>query len=361
MIKKLAQSAGMFFLCCCVCLSGCGQEVQQTSFAGETSDENVLSEKDNEEPVEKELFAMDTYMVLKAYGENAREALNAAAEEITAIEEMVSTGKDTSEISMLNKNGSGKVSKATGYMIVRSIELYKETGGVFDISIYPVMRAWGFTDQNYRIPDEKELSGLLETVHADRIRYDEENCQVSFDDKGMEIDLGGIAKGYTADRVIQILKDYEVESAVISLGGNVKTLNKKPDGKDWRIAVEDPGDSGKFAGILTVSDKAVVTSGGYERYFEQDGEKYHHIIDPSTGYPAKNGLSSVSIISEDGALADGLSTSLFIMGKEKAAEYWKNHSDEFDAVLVEDDGTVWVTEGIADCFTSDENWKIIGK
>ena len=351
MKRKLV--VGMIFVFCCLNLFGCEKkEVQKESTQIETS---------SEEPATKEIFAMDTYMTLKAYGKEATKALDAAEAEINKIEELVSTGKDTSEISRLNKKGSGKVSKMTKTMIERSLELYKKTDGAFDISIYPVMKIWGFTDQNYKIPSKKELSKNLKKVHANQIKYDSKNNQVFFKDSGMEIDLGGIAKGYTSDRVIEILKDYNVDCAVISLGGNVKTLNKKPDGSDWKIAVEDPKDSSKFVGILALSDKAVITSGGYQRYFEQDGQRYHHIIDPSTGYPANSGLSSVSIISKDGTLADGLSTSLFIMGKEKAAKYWRDHSDEFDAVLVEDDGTVWVTEGIKNCFTSDSAWKVIQK
>ncbi len=344
---------GIAFICCCLSLVGCSKE--------EIKESTTQIETSSEEPVTKEIFAMDTYMTLSAYGKNAAKALDVAEEEIKNIEELVSTGKDTSEISILNKGGSHKVSKTTGYMIERSLELYKKTNGAFDISIYPVMKIWGFTDQNYKIPDKKELKQTLKKVDASKVQYDSKSQQVTFKNKGMEIDLGGIAKGYTSDRVIEILKENGVDSAVISLGGNVKTLNKKPDGSDWRIAVEDPKDSSKFVGILTLSDKAVITSGGYQRYFEQDGQRYHHIIDPSTGYPANSGLTSVSIVAKDGTLADGLSTSLFIMGKEKASDYWREHSDEFDAVLVEDDGTVLVTEGLKDCFTSDSNWEVIKK
>lgn len=354
MIQKLVKII-VFAVCASLCLCGC----QTEEHISRKETESIGSSVSAKEPAEKALFAMDTYMTLKAYGEQAEEALEAAAAEIRAIEEMLSTGIETSEISQLNQKGSAKVSETTGYLIERSITLYQMTGGVFDISIYPVMRSWGFTDQNYRIPEKSELTALLKKVQANQIKYEKQTREVTFAESGIEIDLGGIAKGYTADRVIQILKEYDVGSAVISLGGNVKTLNRKPDGSDWKIAVEDPKNSGNFVGILTTHDKAVVTSGGYERYFEQDGERYHHIIDPSSGYPARSGLASVTIVSEDGTLADGLSTSLFILGKEKATKFWEQHSDQFDAVLVEDDGTVWVTEGIADSFVSDTDWKRI--
>ena len=156
-------------------------------------------------------------------------------------------------------------------------------------------------------------------------------------------------------------KENGISSAVISLGGNVQTLNGKPDGSDWRVAIENPADTGSYIGVLSIKDKAVITSGGYERYFKQDGKTYHHIIDPATGYPANNGLTSVTIVSDDGTLADGLSTSLFIMGPEKAQKYWKEHSDEFDTILVKDDGSILVSEGLAEYFTSESDFTIIKK
>jgi thiamine biosynthesis lipoprotein len=112
-------------------------------------------------------------------------------------------------------------------------------------------------------------------------------------------------------------------------------------------------------GILSTSDRAVITSGGYERYFEQDGVTYHHIIDPKTGYPAESGLVSVTIISADGTLADGLSTSLFVMGKDRAVDYWENHREEFDMILLSEDGTLYVSEGIEDSFSSDYDIEVI--
>ena len=196
---------------------------------------------------------------------------------------------------------------------------------------------------------------------ADHVLYDEKKQEVTLNKEGMKIDLGGIAKGYTSSKVMDIFKENGISSAVISLGGNVQTLNGKPDGSDWRVAVENPADTGSYIGVLSIKDKVVITSGGYERYFKQDGKTYHHIIDPATGYPANNGLTSVTIVSDDGTLADGLSTSLFIMGPEKAQKYWKEHSDEFDTILVKDDGSILVSEGLAEYFTSESDFTIIKK
>ena len=311
------------------------------------------------EPVSKEVFAMDTYMTLTAYGDRADEALDTAEEEINRIESLLSTGIDTSEISQINRTGEAQVSGDTACLIERSKELYKDTGGIFDITIYPVMKAWGFTDQNYRIPGQDELDALLANMGADQISLAGDRVKV--EKEGMEIDLGGIAKGYTSERVMEIFKEYGIEHAVVSLGGNVQTLHDKPDGSAWRVAVEDPENTSSYIGVLSVKDKAVITSGGYERYFEEDGQTYHHIIDPATGYPARSGLTSVTVVSEDGTLADGLSTSLFIMGRDRAETYWKDHRDLFDMILVEEDGSVSVTDGIADAFDSEKKWKLIGE
>ena len=353
-------------------LSGCGtsgdtekskndsrKAVEQTTQAEADTNSKTQNEEDKSES--RDIFAMDTYMTLTAYGKNAKKALDEAVDEINNIEQLVSTGIDSSEVSQINKNGKGSVSETTEYLIKRSKEIYDSTNGVFDITIYPIMQAWGFPTENYCVPGKKELKKLRGLMGADHVLYDEKKQEVTLNKEGMKIDLGGIAKGYTSSKVMDIFKENGISSAVISLGGNVQTLNGKPDGSDWRVAVENPADTGSYIGVLSIKDKAVITSGGYERYFKQDGKTYHHIIDPANGYPANNGLTSVTIVSDDGTLADGLSTSLFIMGPEKAQKYWKEHSDEFDTILVKDDGSILVSEGIADYFTSESDFTIIKK
>lgn len=161
----------------------------------------------------------------------------------------------------------------------------------------------------------------------------------------MEIDLGSIAKGYTGNRLVELLSENGVKNALLNHGGNVHVLGTKPDGTPWRVAVADPnGDV--YAGVVEVVDKAVVTSGGYERYFELDGIRYHHIIDPTTGYPANNSFLPGTIVGSDGAVCDALATALFVMGPERAAEFWKG-SDDFEAVFITTDG-ICITEGLED-------------
>lgn len=303
--------------------------------------------------VSRDVFAMDTYMNIKAYGSNGEAAVDAAVDEINRLDSLISIGDENSEIYEVNANGTGILSPELGYLVERSMELYESTGGLFDITIYPLMVEWGFTTQEYKVPDEATLAELLALTDASKINYDEETGKISFDMDNMQIDLGGIAKGYTSSKVMEIYKEHGVTSGLVSLGGNVQLLGTKPDGSPWLVGIQNPNDDSEMAGTLYASDVAVITSGGYERYFEEDGVTYHHIIDPRTGYPSDSGLTSVTIVSEDGTLADGLSTSLFIMGKDQAIAYWRQHSDEFDVILIDEDNEIYVTEGIADSFESD--------
>ena len=157
------------------------------------------------------------------------------------------------------------------------------------------------------------------------------------------------------------MQEYDITSAILNLGGNVQLVGAKPDGSSWKVGIKSPDEQEEYLGVLSAKNKAIITSGGYERYFEENGRKYHHIIDPKTGMPAYNGLQSVTIVSEDGTLADGLSTALYVMGTEEAVKFWQDHSDEFDAILYTDDGTLYVTEGIADTFTSSHSITVLEK
>lgn len=341
-----------------------GSEASSSSaVSGTNSAENAASSSSSaaDASSSRDIFAMDTYMTVTAYGPNAEMAVDQAQQEIERLDALLSTGAETSEVAQINANGGGTLSEDTTYLLERSLDLYDSTNGVFDIAIYPLMDAWGFTTGNYTVPSNEMIENLLPLTDANNIIYDKDESSISFAKDGMKIDFGGIAKGYTSGRIADIYRECGVTSGLINLGGNVQVVGTKTDGSKWRVAVQSPETEDDYLGILSTADRAVITSGGYERYFEQDGVKYHHIIDPSTGHPANNGLVSVTIVSADGTLADGLSTSLFIMGKDKAAEYWRAHSDEFDTILEDEDGILYVTEGIADDFTSDHETNIIRK
>lgn len=305
---------------------------------------------DNSVQASRDVFAMDTYMNLKAYGEDAGEALRLAEEEILRLEELLSVTGEESDISAINNaNGSGTaVGGDTAAIIAKALELGGETDGALDISVYPVLREWGFTTGEYKIPEQRDIDALLKNVDYRQIQLSDSIVTVP---ENYQLDLGALAKGYTSDRVMDILAENGVESAVISLGGNVQTLGRKPDGSQWKIAVTDPFFPDVTLAVVEVSDKAVITSGSYERYFTgDDGVRYHHIIDPEDGFPADNGLVSVTIIAESGIMCDALSTAMFVSGYEKAVNYWRGHGD-FDMILIDENGTICITPGIEDNFS----------
>lgn len=320
-------------------LSGCGTEAVPSSSSAETDAPSSQSQ---------ELYAMDTVMTLTAYGPQAETALDDAADEIERLDTLWSISSSDGDIARLNADKQAALSDDTITLLKRAQEISASTGGLFACTIEPVMEAWGFTSGNYTVPDDATLQSLLAHVDDTQVTIDGSTVTIPAD---VKVDLGGIAKGFTSDRVMELFAADGVTSGIISLGGNVQTLGTKPDGSLWRVGIQDPNNSSDIIATIEVADKAVITSGGYQRYFEQNGTTYHHIIDPRTGMPADSGLTSVTIVSDDGTLVDGLSTALFIMGKEAALDYWRAHRDDFDVILVASDSSVTISEGLADCCT----------
>ena len=305
-----------------------------------------------QQPVERSLFAMNTYMTFTAYGEDAQAALQEAEECIQQVEGLWSVTDKDSEIYQANHSGGQPVtvSEETAEIISFALEMAQRTGGALDPTIYPVLTAWGFTTDSKQVPSQQRITRLLEQVGYDRIRLNGTELTVP---DGMELDLGAVGKGYTADLVTEILRRHGVSSALISLGGNIQAIGSRPDGSDWRLGIRAPWESGNL-GVLTVSDAAVVTSGGYENYFDDEqGNIYWHILDPSTGYPADSGLQSVTIVGREGKMCDALSTALFVMGAQSAEQYWRENGG-FEMLLVTDSGEMLITEGIAENFTLNE-------
>lgn len=305
-----------------------------------------------QQPVERSLFAMNTYMTFTAYGEDAQAALQEAEECIQQVEGLWSVTDEDSEIYQANHSGGQPVtvSEETAEIISFALEMAQRTGGALDPTIYPVLTAWGFTTDSKQVPSQQQIAQLLEQVGYDRIQINGSELTVP---DGMELDLGAVGKGYTADLVTEILRRHGVTSALISLGGNIQSIGSRPDGSDWRLGIRAPWESGNL-GVLTVSDAAVVTSGGYENYFDDEqGNIYWHILDPSTGYPADSGLQSVTIVGREGKMCDALSTALFVMGAQSAEQYWRENGG-FEMLLVTDSGEILITEGIAEDFTLNE-------
>ena len=239
-------------------------------------------------------------------------------------------------------------------LIARAKEYRDATNGAFDITIAPIMDAWGFTGDQFRVPEQSELNELLKHVNSDEIQVQEEPSYSVTLGEGQAIDLGGIAKGYTSDWVEQTFRANGIESGKISLGGNVFVLGGKPDGSDWRVGIKDPRNESGLAAILSLRDAYAITSGGYQRNFTApDGTVYQHILNPKTGCPVQSDLLSVTIVSDSGTLADACSTALYVMGEQEAVNFWRQ-TGGFEMVLITADGRLLYTPGLAEKITTPE-------
>ena len=313
-----------------------------------------------ETPVTRQIIAMDTAMSFSLYGERGDEAVQAMVEEVQRLEGILSRTDPTSEIGALNgKPGqSVEVGSEVAALLQRAGAFTEATGGAFDITIAPVMEAWGFTTDSYQVPEAETLEALLAGMGMEHVYVDGTAAAL---DAGTKVDLGGIAKGYASDCLRAVFEEYGVERGWADLGGNLLAWGTRPDGEPWRVGVRDPKNSenGGLVGLVSLENAFAVTSGGYERFFEENGVTYHHIIDPATGYPAHSGLVSVTVVADcltegNGAMCDALSTALFILGEEKALEFRQESGYDFDLVLVTEDDRVVVTGGIAAGFVEAE-------
>lgn len=336
-MKRCLSFLGLFFL-----LSGCG--------APTVGDVGAV----------RQFFAMDTTMQITVYGEHEEEAASAAVAEINRLEQLFSRTRDTSQIAQINAHagdGTGvAVSGEVADLLTLAQDYTAQTGGAFDITVAPLMDAWGFTQDTCRVPTQAELDALLPLVDAQALEVDPQGGTARLTRSGMALDLGGIAKGYAAGQCVALLESYGVESALLQLGGNITAMGTRYDGRPWQVAVRDPRNTEDYLCVLSLQDVTASTSGGYERFFEWEGSTYHHILDPATGYPAQSGLLSVTVISRDATRNDALSTALFVMGEEAALELWRSDG-AFEALLVCDDGRVLITQGLEEGleFRGEEN------
>ncbi|GAA0080385.1 MULTISPECIES: FAD:protein FMN transferase [Clostridium] len=307
----------------------------------------------SEEPVSRETYLMGTIINIKAYGKNADKAVQASVDKISDIENKMSLNISTSEINKINKNAGiapVKVSKNTFDVVKASLIYSEKTKGSFDITVEPLVSLWGIGTDKARIPSKDEISNALSLINYKDVVINEKESTIMLKRKGQAIDLGAIAKGYTADELKKVLLNYNVSSAFLNLGGNVYVLGNKPDKTPWKIGVQNPLEPrGDYLGIVSVSDKSVVTSGNYERFFERNGKRYHHIFDTKTGYPAEKGLISVSIISDKSIDGDALSTSVYTLGLDEGKKLIESLKD-VEAVFVTNDKKVYTTSGLKDTF-----------
>lgn len=304
---------------------------------------------------QRQVFAMDTVMTLTAYGNKADIGLNAAQSIIMSMDSMLDPDIETSTTYAINhaQGASIVVSGQIADMINTAKTVYDRSGGALDLSLYPVIKRWGFLDGRYYVPTDVELyEDLSRKCFGDIVLS-------SFPSSGSyaltvptygQITFGAVAKGCAANNAIAAMRNAGVTSGIISLGGNVQTLGKKPDGSEWTVAIQDPNNTATYLGIIEVGETAVVTSGTYQRFFTLNNKTYHHIINPKTGSPVNNTLSSVTIVCSDGTMADSLSTAMFVLGESAALNYWRKYGD-FEMILVTTDNQVICTKGLIEKFT----------
>ena len=301
-------------------------------------------------------FAMDTVMEVRIYDKALGSSLSAEiTHEIRDLENCLSVTKENSEIAKLNRGESVAISPDVKELLDRTASIHERTSGLLDPTIYPIVKLWGFTAGDNRVPSREEIEQTLALTGMEHLVPDGDTLTLT---DGAQLDFGAAAKGYAAEKCAELLSKNNV-SGILTLGGNIQTVGEKPDGSDWHIGITDPEQpENSLATLSFKGSRAVVTSGGYQRYFEEDGIRYCHIMDPRTGAPAQSGLSSVTIVAESGLLSDGLSTALYVMGLDAAADFWRT-SDDFEAVFIEDNGQIHVTAGLLDCFSSERDYEVI--
>ena len=347
------------FLTLTIMLTACGRtapSVPAAETAVEAGRTQAQADAAATEKHQKQVFAMDTVMILTAYGPEAEAALDTAEARILALEADLDPESETGSVRALNAGAGVAVDVSVDCYNVMStaMDIWQQSGGALDPGLYPLSKAWGFIGGNYRIPPQAEIDALLAAKDTEGIVLDESACAAMVP-AGTEVSFGAVAKGYTAQAVCDLWADMGVESAILSLGGNVQTLGEtKPDGSKWQVAVTDPRDPGSYLGVLSVGQTAVVTSGGYQRFFMEGDTAYIHILDPETGYPVTGAgdLISVTVVTDDGAKADALSTALYVMGKDAALAFYREQGD-FELVLVTGGSHVIVTPGLKDVFSGE--------
>ena len=278
----------------------------------------VISERSKSFNItEKSIIAMGTVVTEKVYSEKPSAAIKDIGDIINGLENTISWRKEDSAVGILNKEGKVQ-NKYLGEVIYDMQALSRLTEGNFDLTIGAVSRLWNIGEENERIPTEEEIRNALKTVGTDKVQAQGYTLRV---DEGTLVDFGAIGKGFACDLIYNYLLNTDINGAVVSVGGSIVAYgdyNKKGD--NWRIAVSHPRDDKKYLGVISLDEGFVSTSGDYERYFEKDGRRYHHILDATTGYPSESGLISVTVVAESGVMSDALSTACLLAGEKKAIE-----------------------------------------
>lgn len=310
---------------------------------------------------QSENYGMGTVINNRVFGEQAEEALQAALKEIVRLEGMLSRFIPKSEISRINSSAGiryEKVSSETFEVLSQAVKFSKCCKGCFDVTVGPLVTLWTSAKDKSKPPDEAKIRSILSLVNYTDLVLDPCKGAIGLKKAGQLIDLGGIGKGFAADKILEVFKKYEVSSAFTNFGGNVAAIGAKPDGSPWHIGIRNPRKENSLIGVVSVVNKSVVTSGDYQRYFiDSDGKRYHHILNPNTGYPSESGFISVTIVADSSIAADAFSTILFIAGMNKGIELLKSFPGT-EVIFIDMNLLVYVTRGLKDCFWAGEGIRI---
>lgn len=304
--------------------------------------------------IEEEIYALNTIINITVY-DGSTESVDKAKKEIKRLEGLFSVTDENSDLSRVNSSPDVfvNVSEDTFNVIKTSTEVSENTNGIFDITVYPAVKIWGFTTDEYKVPEDSELAQVKKNIDYKKIELNETNQSVKVPN-GMELDLGGIAKGYVADKAAEVLISNGVKSALLNFGGNIRLIGLKPDGSEYKIGIKAPFSDGYFA-VLKANNTTISTAGGYERYFEENGKRYHHILNPSTASPAESDILSSTVVGNQGEVCDALATSVFIKGSEGIAELSEKYPDYGFIALTEN--AVYVSESLSDSLELTENYR----
>ena len=309
-------------------------------------------------PLSKSELLMGTVIKVTIYDSDDESIFNDIFTKIKELESNLSINEDGTLVDKINLSAGiepVKVDDDTYEVIKKGLEYSKISNGLFDITIGPLVKLWSIGLPEQKLPTKQEIDSVLPLIDYNDLVLDDSEKTVYLKRSGMMIDLGGIAKGFTADIISEILTEKGIKSAIINLGGNIFAHGNKNKTDFWKVGIQNPlSDRGGIIGSIQVKNKSVVTSGTYERYFEENGIKYHHILSPKTGYPYENNISGITIVSDKSVDGDALSTSVFAMGVEDGLNF-VNSRDGIDAIFVTNDNKIYLSNGIKDIFTLSNN------
>lgn len=301
-------------------------------------------------------YAMATYVQQTVYGPEGEQAAAEAAQAVTALENQISWRVSGSDIDRLNDAAGTEwltIDSDTVDLLALSLDVAEKSEGAFDPTVLPLTSLWRFESETPHVPTEEELSSALQYVGYADLRINEEEHTASLRRHYEGIDLGAIGKGAACDRVVSVYASHDLTAGVVSVGGSVGVYGNKPDGTDWLVALRDPDTPDESVGSIGTLQlepgEFVSTSGTYEKQFTQDGVTYHHLLNPHTGMPEENGLVSVSVVCENGALSDALSTACFVLGKEQGLALAETYGAE--VLFVDDQKEITMSDGIQERFT----------